>query len=371
MPRRAQGALLFPLLCGCYLTTDTHRVTERADAIEAGVPLDSGERDGQMGALPDATSAIADASLVEPADAAVDAGCTSAEVCSVSTPVCRAGECIACATHADCARFEDTPACGPAGACVTCTSDRNERCTGYAPTCDPAVNSCVACVADADCKTEQQPACGADRKCAVCKEDADCSRFGKVCDTKSSACVQCRPETEEADCRTDRACDAERQDCAGTACDPQLFSCTTRRRGSVALCEACVSDSECMADHRCIPMTYGADGTRTELGGFCLKVATTGCTEPFRAAAITRASLSGAAATAYCGINEAVTSCAAIQALRADRDCTVVDDCDASGARCESVAFGTTKTCTYGCSSDRDCPSDVPCGLQSMYCGGP
>jgi hypothetical protein len=226
-------------------------------------------------------------------------------------------------------------------------------------------------VADADCKSEQQPACGADRKCTACKEDADCSRFGKVCDAKSSACVQCRPETEEADCRAERACDPRSQDCAGTACDPKLLTCTNRGRGSVALCDACVSDSECSADHRCIPMTHGADGMRKELGGFCLKIAMTGCMEPFRAAAITRSSLSGAAAAAYCGINEAVTSCAAIQALRADRDCTVASDCEAAGARCESVAFGTTKTCTYACSSDRDCPSDVPCGLQSMYCGGP
>jgi hypothetical protein len=31
------------------------------------------------------------------------------------------------------------------------------------------------------------------------------------------------------------------------------------------------------------------------------------------------------------------------------------------------------KTCTYSCSSDRDCPSDVPCGrsMNTMYCGGP
>jgi len=408
--------LLIALVAGCYMEPDTHRASDEARASEAGTApgLDASDRsssapeagrapefDGELPSAPDATSdtgpspeASIDAS--DAAMAAVDAGCLSPEWCTAARPTCRAGECVACESHADCARYPSTPACGPSGSCVACTTDSKALCAGATPACDAQTNGCVACTADSkalcvgaspacdpqtkscvecvvdnDCASAEKAACGADRLCGACKEDADCSRFSKVCDTTSGACVQCRPQSEETDCRSDASCDPKTADCAGTACDPKLLVCTSRQRASVAICGGCVSDSECRKDHRCIAMTHGTGSARRELGGFCLKTAESGCTEPFRAPAISRASLSGAAATNYCGISETVTSCPAIEANRAARKCTDAASCG-PGGRCEPVNFGD-EVCTYSCASPLFCPAAYPCAgpAGGEYCGGP
>jgi hypothetical protein len=187
----------------------------------------------------------------------------------------------------------------------------------------------------------------------VCTEDADCTRFGKVCEARSGACVQCRPETEAADCKT------------GTACDPKLFTCTTRQRGSVATCNECVSDSECVTDHRCIAMTFGEN--KQDLGGFCLKRFATGCSRPY-VRNLPRTSLSGAAAETYCLIDEMVNSCAAVAAF--SKTCTNDESCGALGARCERVN-GIDNSCSYSCDVIADCKTDsFPCAGADSYCGG-
>jgi hypothetical protein len=330
-------------LSACYFSPDKHRDEDDVTVSEAGVDASDATVTVELDASLDAfTPPPADAG-----DGAVDAGCTSDLQCPLEFPQCRQGDCVLCAEHDDCARFGDRPNCSPAGTCVACTTEREQLCTEIVPACDPDTNTCVQCVADADCTTEAKPACGADRSCGGCTEDADCERFDKVCNTTSGACVQCRP-------------DSEATDCPGTACDPKLFTCTTRQRNSVTTCNACVSDSECVADHRCIPMTFGT--TQQALGGFCLKRFSTGCvrgyTEP-----LARASLSGAASEMYCGVKERLNSCAAVAAARASKSCTSDESCGAPGARCETVS-GLANICTYSCEVAAECVSS------SYMCGG-
>jgi hypothetical protein len=110
-------------------------------------------------------------------------------------------------------------------------------------------------------------------------------------------------------------------------------------------------------------------------GGYCLKLVSTGCEAPYKIPTPSRASLSGAAAAKYCGINEAVTTCEAVLALTKSATCTLDDECGAAGlddGRCETVGVDANH-CTYSCSSDVTCPSDFPCGTTSgnKYCGGP
>lgn len=359
--RRAELLLLF--MAGCYLSPDTHPVALEID--EAGVAADL---DASV-ALRPTSDATLDATN---ADAALDMGCASSTSCSATEPLCSVGRCVGCTSHEHCSRFADTPACGSAGACVPCASDSKARCGGATPACDPLVHRCVECVVDGDCPDDQKSTCSPARRCDACMRDADCARFGKVCETTSGRCVQCRPTSEEADCRSDPSCDPKLSDCAGTACDPKLLTCTKHARGSLALCAACVSDSECSADHRCVPLAFGSGTAKTELGGFCMKLATTGCSEPFRAPAIQRASLSGAPAVSYCGINEAQTSCPAIEALKNVQKCSDATSCGAPGARCEPVNFGD-KLCTYACDTALQCPVGFPCAGTgaALYCGGP
>ena len=217
----------------------------------------------------------------------------------------------------------------------------------------------------------QSAACQPNRTCGLCTEDADCSRFGKVCDSRTGTCVQCRLESEEVDCRTDKACDAKTADCAGTACDPKTLTCTTKTRGTVATCQSCLADSECVASHRCIPLFFGEGENKKALGGYCMKQATSGCARPY-GTPISRESLSGKAAESYCGLAEAVATCEARTALVENKPCSGSDDsCGVSGGLCKTVNF-IADSCTYACRSALDCPAQIPCGGPegASYCGG-
>lgn len=364
-------ACLLAMVAGCYMSPDTHRTGESARGADGGMSgglLDAGPtyRGGQAGDSSEADSAAGDGARP---DATAYVECTSDAWCSVASPVCRGGQCSGCSAHEQCARFPDAPTCAN-GSCVPCTSDHKSGCPGDTPACDLKTNRCVECAADTDCPSTKAK-CGYDTRCSACTDDLHCAPFNQVCDSESGECVDCRPQTEESDCRVDLACDAETTACPGTACDPRQLVCGTIPRGSVRTCGACVSDSECTEDHRCIPMYFGTEALQQELGGFCMKVASSGCTEPFRAPALSRGSLSGAPAENYCGIDEAVTTCLAIEANRLARKCADDSACG-PGARCEPVNFGD-RVCTYSCASPLFCLAAYPCGGTpgDEYCGGP
>lgn len=350
----------------CYLGPDKHVATDRS---EAGILASAADA---------ATSETAAQGMQEDAaavDAGVpDAGCTSNLACPLSAPACISGSCLPCTLHEECAHLPGTPACGPGGACVACTPDQKSACAPPTPACDVTQNACVECVDHADCALPDRASCSPRHECSPCSSDTECARFGKVCETSSGLCVQCRPTTEEADCRSDKSCDPATADCAGTACDPKRNVCTQTLRASLQVCSPCLTDSECAADHHCVPLFFGADAEREELGGFCMKLNASGCEEPFRAPAIEgRASLSGRTGEAYCGIDEMLTSCPAILALQADKDCLdgMATSCEAPGALCKTVNSGANK-CTYSCLSNRDCIRGAPCRgpAGETHCGG-
>jgi hypothetical protein len=181
-----------------------------------------------------------------------------------------------------------------------------------------------------------------------------------TCQPGTPGCVQCRPETEEADCRALKSCDPATEDCPGGACDPKLSTCARKLRGTLGICEPCVSDSECVADHRCIPMTFGEGAEKKELGGFCLKRMATGCARPYASAIRNRESLSGYPAELYCGIQERIISCGAVRAFREGRPCDGTDEsCGALGAICGGQA--PQQWCTYGCYVGGDCANSYSC----------
>ncbi len=335
-------------LSACYFGTDKHEVDE--SAAEAGM--------GPDGSINTLDAAGIDARIVPSdagdatVDAVVDAGCKADLECPLATPQCLNGACVPCAEQNDCARFADTPVCGPKGTCVVCTTDHDQLCPSAAPACDPNTNECVQCVADADCTSEGAAACSTNRSCGACTQDSQCTRFNKVCDTKGGSCVECRPETETMDCKN------------GTSCNPNTFKCGTRQRGSVALCNTCDADSECVSDSRCIPMMFGSSA----VGNFCLKRAAPTCNRPYFSV-ITRASVNGVAAEGYCGVNETVTTCAAVQRFNEAKACTDDASCGVSGAVCDMVG-PISNLCSYPCTFAAECYDGISCGGTKKHCGG-
>jgi hypothetical protein len=234
---------------------------------------------------------------------------------------------------ADCSNVPGLNVC-QAGTCVQCSGTRRDACG------------------------ETSAACSTSFTCEGCKADADCQRFGKVCAEAKGSCVACTVDSEAAQC-------------GAKSCNPATYACTQTDRASVDVCGKCVADSECKADHRCIPMNFRGESR----GGYCMKRLSIGCSRPFAAAPIKRASLSGAAIEDYCGISEGATTCEAVLALLAGRPCADGDasNCGAEGALCGNVNGQIPPRCSYSCETSSDCPANSPCPVAGMdrYCGKP
>lgn len=225
-----------------------------------------------------------------------------------------------------------------------------------------------ACEDDLDCPFEEASRCDQDSgMCEPCLEDVDCAGIDGLprCDAEEGLCVQCAPATEAMDC-------GER------SCDPATRECSDIVRGSRAQCEACVSDSDCMEDFACVPMQFGNVPLR---GGFCLRSAGPDqCTQPFAfLLPDARESLSGAVPAVYCGVNEDLTSCEAVQALVDNQVCGDDFDCVAPGGICRQVGAVGLR-CTYECAHGSQCLEEAAgsasiCGdangtAEEDYCGG-
>ncbi len=302
-------------------------------------------------------------------DAAADAPMACGGACMGATPHCDTDTdtCVACLgnTHCD----ESAPVCGAGGVCGPCTGPAD--CAAYpdAPVCGDsgAVDGmCVACVGDSDCTDADAGKCDTGTNtCVPCDDSDQCTEDDAgVCDMsgESGVCVECTIDTEETACGL-------------FSCNPATNECTETTRGDVEACEACVADSECEADHYCVPMTY----QDVDRGGYCLLDAMVGgCTRP-RSIADNRTSLSGRAGRC-CGLSEALATCEAVLALEAGTMCGRLEDppCPESGL-CEEVGDLAGMHCTYECSGGIQCP-DAPepgavCndrdGTSTVdYCGG-
>jgi len=296
---------------------------------------------------------------------------TSAAACMGATPVCSATsfKCVECVEDGHCTKSplgracvenkcapctEDKhckdsptgPACFNKSQCVQCTMDAQCGPNGH---CDTTAHACVACLSNDHCP-ESAPLCGADHKCTACNANAECTRFSKVCDAAAHQCVQCTSATEAAAC-------------GANACKPD-HTCGSRRRTSVNTCLLCEADSECVSEHKCIAMRYGG----APAGAYCLKSGAGGCNAPY-ATPITRASVSGAPATPYCGIDETRASCPAVLSLMSSKQCGLLGAVECGmGGRCETVGLVANR-CTYGCSRTANCVGDLTCPVGGGYCG--
>jgi hypothetical protein len=207
--------------------------------------------------------------------------------------------------------------------------------------CNTDSNECVQCLKNDHCVDPDASACdAATNMCVSCTDDSGGSHLADttVCDTSGGAgvCVRCTVDDESA--------------CGGNSCDPAVRNCTGSPIGQTGTCMPCKADSECIADHRCVPMEF--QGTQLD-DGFCLpkRDPTDGCLDPFKTR-ITRSTLSGLPSAIYCGVDESVTTCAAVLDHR--KSCSISAGCGMNlldDAQCSSVDY----KCTYPCSNDGDC----------------
>lgn len=199
--------------------------------------------------------------------------------------------------------------------------------------------SCVDCTAATehiDCPLSA-PSCAAG-VCARCTADAGCSNRSAtpVCDESSGACVAC-------------TADEERARCGLNSCSSISHTCTSTARGSLDVCDACESDSECMFGYRCVMHSFQGAAA----GHFCLlSEAQQSCRAPYSNVEILT-SIDGVRAT-YC-LPPPLTTCEGIRAL--GTPCTVDDECgdpDLDDGVCPSSGPGAG-SCSYLCADNLDC----------------
>ncbi len=157
----------------------------------------------------------------------------------------------------------------------------------------------------------------------------------------------------------------EAEDCPDTSCDPGTLECSTFRIGTRGACETCVSDSDCDdEDFRCVQMYYGPSLFPDANTGFCLEIAELDgpgdydCDRPYVSVLPERPSRSNEGELhAYCGVNEALTTCFAVRAFDMRAPCPDGTECPVGGL-CRTLGNGNNASpiCTFECTVDRECP---------------
>jgi len=294
--------------------------------------------------------------------------------------VCLNNTCVECANNADCA----SGACDiPNNTCVECLSNLNcpgGVCDVISKTCTPCLNSndcvapgatqckvddanltqnaCVECLDNTPCTTPVAARCGPTNACGPCQDAADCAQVPNTNQCVQGTCVPCTTATEAADCNN-------------FVCDPQTNMCTGATIGATLALNACVSDTQCQADHACVPLNYmGAFH-----GNYCMPIysGSGSCPKPYGDGDVPRTTANGQSVT-VCMIIDLTTPEAIGDYGIADCDpMNVADKCPALGARCEIRRPSTSQAliCTYSCSLNNDCKPGSDCvgSAGDQYCG--
>jgi hypothetical protein len=300
-------------------------------------------------------------------------------ICALGIATCVG---IACGDHfTDCEKLGNCPTAGSAGQGAVGAQGGNAGggadgggggdacggCTEPTPICDESNGTCVACLDHPDCTEADAAKCDGG-ECVPCDDSAQCAHVpnAEVCD--AGACVECTLGEEDA-CT------------GGKTCDLVAKACVDVPAHSVDNCEECTNDQQCVSGLRCIPMDFQASFH----GYYCLAQPSPMCPRPFQIT-INKASISEAAPTNYCGIEQNLATCEAVLALVQGLFCSSADGmCSLTqggpefavpGAVCEQVGVAGL-LCTYPCGTVPECPQTGPgasCGDGDMsppgWCGG-
>jgi hypothetical protein len=232
-------------------------------------------------------------------------------------------------------------------ACVACTDDAH--CTDEdTPFCDELTGRCGACATSTDCPHADRARCNAETlMCEFpCQEHSDCEGIdGKEACSPQGLCVQCTPDNETA--------------CDGKVCEPDTLRCSsTIEQATTENCHTCITDTQCIEDHKCIPLEY----QDSHHGNYCMRLGSATCAEPYQVN-ISRKSVLAAEndePEEYCGINESLVTCEGVVAFNADCANGTDEECGADGAICREVNNAPNR-CTYYCSSTSQCEDTFIC----------
>lgn len=339
------------------------------------------------------------------------------------------------------------PLCEPTKhVCVECTAEADEGCTLKGKVCNAAEGTCVECNDNAQCPDATKSKCDSDKNtCGKCTGNPDCAHVpGKsYCDTSSGACVACTSNDQCTDPAASK-CDLNVQQCVGCGANPDCThiedggdnlplcvnakcgECTRAEKAecgddvcnaltnrcadgvapkSASLCQACVSDEQCVDGQRCVQVSFeSATGPQVE-GWFCEWVPGAGgapltCSgaRPF-VSEKTLPSIDGMDSSTMC--THAVASCSAYQAFRdscgryetpagaiyvddfADPDlpddvegipatgALIVSDSSVCGMAGKCVTLNATNgsyRCSHSCGNDTDCDTGFTCTGTPKLC---
>jgi|GEM_PF-2198340 len=207
--------------------------------------------------------------LDDAAAGAVDTGC------QVTSPSCKihaaaAPLCVECTNTADCSGGE---VCSlTTNLCAACSDTApaggvDTGCQGSAPACwtnAPAGETCVVCLADADCTGG---VCDlASRTCIACRNTATGANVDQGC---NSAAPLCEGSGALAECK---GCIDDRTTGVDTGCSAIRPSCNASAVGGPT-CVGCANDNECpnggicnIQTSTCVPCRDTATGTNADVG---------------------------------------------------------------------------------------------------------
>jgi len=264
----------------------------------------------------------------------------------------------------------DNPVCKePTDTCVECLAPADCT-TGAQDKCDTTTNTCAECLEIADCDTPTAARCDGGA-CIKCESNADCSHIaGKtVCDTTAGKCVECTGK-DYGSCGSDM----------GTllVCDTLNRTCTTNKEHAADLCKACVSDAHCKLGEACVLEKYEGQ----DLGYFCFwkqgdtaNGAPTDCfteAHPYAGVDLQATSIDGTVAD-ICSLRS--STCVARNQF-SSKDCKsggvgnngLCGVAPPNDAKCDQVGAGANYRCTMTCLSDDDCPGVSTCNSSTDVC---
>jgi hypothetical protein len=280
--------------------------------------------------------------------------------------------CVGCTVNANCTIAPNQTCDVPNQTCVDCIDDSG--CSGATPRCAMAEQKCVACLDGPDCASGHCIA----QACVECEDDGDCDDPDAArCDPTSHMCVGCTASSQCGHLSATRACDTTNRrcvecvddtTCGGKACLRAMHRCSTVNTNSLSECGSCQADSMCMANMKCISMSFNGSGYGTycaftqasRSGGRCANA------RPYTQTATVR-SVDGTSNQTYC-VPPVNTSCPGVLDLlnpRGGKTCTGDAQC---GLGMNDGNCNADMRCTYGCVGDVDCPSDLTC-LAGPQCG--
>jgi hypothetical protein len=336
-----------------------------------------------------------------------DKECTNRTYPSCNTDV---GHCGQCTFDKDCTADPERRFCDPASAlCVGCADDADCRASNGAPVgqyCDPTSRTCkTGCHASTECPTGQQCLGGSATvvgRCIECRpesEAADCNTDPqrKRCEPRTNLCVQC---LDANDC--DYQCNVEKGRCVrcvqnevcdrGYVCDQEINDCLpgcARGNGGTN----CPSDKPAcdaaFGDHgRCVECLVDADCPRAKLCDLSgtLPKCVPGCTNASGAADDSRCiDLAGTTpppVDVLCDVARNAPRGLCVQCRKdVATDCPTSLVCDDTSGRCRCKTFdepcntvdecgyipSTGQCAPYSASSARTCINAVECDSASTF----